>query len=170
MNLRTELLALVSRARDLAAREAKAHPGSMILAARFTRAPEPAAPVPGRPRLVFVGKFEPAVMPLMEKIIAAMGLDRGLVSLQDLESGGTLWEEKLLGLAPTVLGTLGTQAARALLGPGQDFEQIRGKVSRWKGLPVLPSYGLSEMLYDESLKKPAWADFQRLRDEFKALS
>lgn len=171
--VQSELLSIVSRARELAAQQEKSHPGSQVQSLRLSRPAEsvPAPPAPtGRARLVFVGKFEPAVLPLMEKIIAAMGLERGLVSLHDLGQGGTLWEEKLSGLVPAFIGTLGSQATQALLGTGQSFDQVRGKVSQWRGIPVLPSYGLSEMLYDETLKKPAWVDFQRLRDEFKALS
>ncbi len=66
---------------------------------------------------------------------------------------------------PRVILLLGATAATNILGPDVRITRDRGRWTERKGVWILPTFHPSALLRDESKKRPAWEDLQRLRDK-----
>ncbi len=127
----------------------------------------------GRP---FVGRAGE----LLDRILAAAGFRRGEVYITnvvmcrppgnrvptDAEMAACLpylWAK--IGLVrPRVLVCLGSTAARALIHPQARITQVRGRWLERDGMAVTATYHPAALLRDPSKKRPAWEDFQAIRD------
>jgi uracil-DNA glycosylase len=146
----------------------------------------------GDPRaaLVFVGegpgeeedrKGEPFVGPagqLLDRMIAAMGLERGKVYItnavkcrppgnrtpepREIVCCMPFLRRQLDTVAPRVICTLGNVATRAILGTGESIGRLRGRFAEWNGIPVLPTFHPSYLLRNPEDKKLAWADLRKI--------
>ncbi len=64
---------------------------------------------------------------------------------------------------PRVLLTLGGTAAEALLGVKASLGQLRLKVHRWNGIPLVVTYHPAALLRNPNWKRPTWDDVRIAR-------
>lgn len=81
-------------------------------------------------------------------------------------------ERQIALMSPEIICTMGTVATRALLKVKKPLSQLRGtfhqyKLGKEKTIAVMPTYHPSFLLNNTEMKKPTWADLQRIE---KALS
>jgi DNA polymerase len=145
-------------------------------------------------KLVFVGEApgreedlqgEPFVGPagrLLNKILAAIGFRRNEVYIanilkcrppgnrdpqpMEIASCSPILARQVDILRPVVLCTLGSFAARTLLGVNQGISRLRGGTHDYRGIPVIPTYHPAALLRNSAWKRPTWEDVQRLRREY----
>lgn len=120
-------------------------------------------------RLLFVMSgpgFESAAGGLLEKIIGAMGFDRGKVCLVSFESGASNLRaaivEQVALAAPEIVVTLGAEATTLLLQSDEPLERVRGRFHGVAGTTVMPSYHPADLLADEALKRDVWNDMKKV--------
>lgn len=70
---------------------------------------------------------------------------------------------------PQVIVLLGATPAKAILGEDTRITRDRGKWVERKGVWIMPTFHPAALLRDESKKRPAWEDFQAVRDKLKSL-
>lgn len=131
----------------------------------------------GRP---FVGKAGE----LLTKILAAIGLARdqvyicNVVKCRPPQNRTPLYDEiaacvpylfrQLEILAPRVILAMGNTAAQTLLDTKQSLGALRGKVHRFRGIPLIVTYHPAALLRNPNWKKPTWDDVRiahRLLDD-----
>ncbi len=61
------------------------------------------------------------------------------------------------------------EVAFRMLFPDDDFRQHRGRITKYKGIPVIFTYHPRTMLYDTSLKQKTWQDLKPHLDFIKSL-
>jgi len=121
----------------------------------------------GRP---FVGKAGE----LLTKILAAIGLERervyicNVVKCRPPENRTPQYDEiaacvpylfrQIELLAPTVILAMGNTAAQTLLNTKQSLGALRGRVHRFRGIPVIVTYHPAALLRNPNWKKPTWDD------------
>jgi DNA polymerase len=66
-------------------------------------------------------------------------------------------------IKPTVLLALGSTAAEGLLGVKRSLGDLRLKVHRWDGIPLIVTYHPAALLRNPNWKKPAWDDVRIAR-------
>ena len=66
-------------------------------------------------------------------------------------------------IKPTVLLALGSTAAEGLLGVKRSLGELRLKVHRWDGIPLIVTYHPAALLRNPNWKKPAWDDVRIAR-------
>ena len=66
-------------------------------------------------------------------------------------------------IRPAVLLALGGTAAEALLGVKRPLAELRLKVHRWNGIPLLVTYHPAALLRNPNWKRPAWDDIRIAR-------
>lgn len=66
-------------------------------------------------------------------------------------------------IEPSVLLALGSTAAEALLGVRKSLTELRGKVHRWDGIPLIVTYHPAALLRNPNWKKPTWDDVRIAR-------
>ena len=121
----------------------------------------------GRP---FVGKAGE----LLTKILGAIGLERDQVFIGNIvkcrppENRTPQYDEiaacvpylfrqiELIG--PRVILAMGNTAAQTLLNTKQSLGALRGKVHRFRGVPVIVTYHPAALLRNPNWKKPTWDD------------
>jgi DNA polymerase len=64
---------------------------------------------------------------------------------------------------PKVLVALGATAAAALLGTKKSLGELRGKVHRWGGIPLIATYHPAALLRNPNWKRPTWDDVRIAR-------
>ena len=64
---------------------------------------------------------------------------------------------------PKVLMALGATAAAALLGTKKSLGELRGKVHRWAGIPLVATYHPAALLRNPNWKRPTWDDVRIAR-------
>ncbi len=64
---------------------------------------------------------------------------------------------------PKVLVALGATAAAALLGTRRSLGELRGKVHRWGGIPLIATYHPAALLRNPNWKRPTWDDVRIAR-------
>lgn len=132
----------------------------------------------GRP---FVGRAGE----LLDRILAAAGFRRAEVYITnvvmcrppgnrtptDAEMAACLpfLRAKLRLIRPRIVVCLGATAARALIHPAARITQVRGRWHVKDGVHVMPTYHPAALLRDPSKKRPAWEDFQMIRDKCREL-
>ncbi|RZL37238.1 MAG: uracil-DNA glycosylase [Rubrivivax sp.] len=63
-------------------------------------------------------------------------------------------------LQPRIVLAMGLQAARRLTGLAEPLGRLRGRVHRWRGLPVVVTYPPAYLLRTPADKAGAWADLR----------
>jgi DNA polymerase len=64
---------------------------------------------------------------------------------------------------PKVLIALGSTAAEGMLGVRKSLGELRGKVHRWNGIPLVVTYHPAALLRNPNWKKPTWDDVRIAR-------
>ncbi len=123
---------------------------------------------------------------LLTDIITAMGFDRDDVYIanvlkcrppenrdplpHEIEACWPWLEQQIELVRPRVLCTLGKYSAQLLTGasPKTTIGALRGKVFRYKGIPVVPTYHPAFLLRSPSFKRAAWEDVKLVRDIYMA--
>ncbi len=65
-------------------------------------------------------------------------------------------------LSPKVICALGMSAAQTLIGNSRPISQLRGKVLRWRGIPLICTYHPAYLLRSPSQKAAAWQDLKEV--------
>jgi len=120
---------------------------------------------------------------LLTKIIEAMGYKRKDVYIANVlkcrppENRDPLPEEvercfpflamQLQLINPKVIVALGKHAAHTLLGVNTPITKLRGKVGRYAGIPVMPTFHTSYLLRDPSKKREVWEDMKKVLEIVK---
>ena len=114
---------------------------------------------------------------LLDKMIAAMGLERGAVYIANVvkcrppnnrtptpaEMAACLpyLTEQIALIQPRVIVALGATAARALLATSIGIRSLRGQWKLYQGtIPVMPTFHPAFLLREPSAKKDVWQDLQ----------
>jgi DNA polymerase len=116
---------------------------------------------------------------LLTKIIAAIGIDRKDVYIcnvlkcrppgnrnplpDEIAACSPLLMRQLEILKPRVICTLGLFATQLLLETKAPIGKLRGRVFRFRGTPLLPTYHPAALLRNPGLKRTVWEDVQLLR-------
>lgn len=132
----------------------------------------------GRP---FVG----AAGHLLDKMLAAIGLKREQVYICNIvkcrppqnrvpeadERTACLdyLRQQVALVRPKVIVCLGSTPTRMLLGDNMRITRDRGVWQLKKGVWFMPTYHPAALLRDADKKRPAWVDFQAIRDKLKEL-
>jgi DNA polymerase len=66
-------------------------------------------------------------------------------------------------IRPRVLLALGATAAEGLLGVRKSLSELRGRVHRWDGIPLIVTYHPAALLRNPNWKKPTWDDVRIAR-------
>jgi DNA polymerase len=72
-------------------------------------------------------------------------------------------ERQIALVRPKVLVALGGTAAEALLGAKKSLGDLRTKVHRWNGIPLIVTYHPAALLRNPNWKKPTWDDVRIAR-------
>ncbi len=64
---------------------------------------------------------------------------------------------------PKVLIALGSTAAEGMLGVKKSLGELRGRVHRWNGIPLVVTYHPAALLRNPNWKKPTWDDVRIAR-------
>lgn len=67
-------------------------------------------------------------------------------------------------IQPRVIVALGSVAARALLGAEDSISRLRGRVYRFRGAWVVPTFHPAFLLRSPDRKRDVWEDMQKVRD------
>ena len=133
----------------------------------------------GRP---FVG----AAGHLLDRMLAAIGLRREQVYICNIvkcrppqnrvpeadERAACMdyLRQQVALVRPKVIVCLGSTPTRALLGDDMRITRDRGVWQLKKGVWFMPTYHPAALLRDADKKRPAWADFQAIRDKLIELN
>lgn len=125
----------------------------------------------GRP---FVG----AAGQLLTKIIEAMNLTRDKVYIgnivkcrppenrnpapDEIEKCLPFIKRQIAAIEPKAICTLGSVAAKALLGTQAPVSRLRGRFQTFMGLPVMPTYHPAYLLRSPAKKRDVWNDVQQI--------
>jgi DNA polymerase len=150
-----------------------------------------------RAKVVFVGEapgrdedlqgepFVGAAGQLLNKILAAIGFAREDVYIAnilkcrppgnrnpeplEIASCEPILRRQIELIAPLILCTLGSFAAKTMLGANEGISRLRGRLHDYRGIPLVPTYHPAALLRNPSWKKPTWEDVQLLRREHDRL-
>ncbi|MDR2509849.1 MAG: uracil-DNA glycosylase [Spirochaetaceae bacterium] len=126
----------------------------------------------GRP---FVGKAGQ----LLDKMLGAVGLSRtkncfiaNIVKCRppgnrdpepdEINACITFLKRQITVLRPLAILCAGRISTSTLLETGEGISRLRGRWSRYMGIPLLPTFHPSYLLRDEAQKRPAWEDLKSL--------
>jgi DNA polymerase len=70
-------------------------------------------------------------------------------------------------IAPKVILLLGRIAAHALLDTTDSISKMRSSTHEYKGIPVFVTYHPAALLRNDSYRRPAWEDLQKLQKILK---
>jgi len=123
----------------------------------------------GRPFVGRAGK-------LLTKMIEAMGIKREDVFIAnilkcrppsnrnpekiEMEQCTPYLDKQIEMIQPKVICTLGSFATRYILNTEERISLLRGKISSYKDVPVIPTFHPSYLLRNQSAKKEAWEDLK----------
>lgn len=133
----------------------------------------------GRPFVGAAGK-------LLDKILAAIGFTREHVYItntimcrppgnrlpthEERAACRPFFDAKIEIIQPRMVVLLGNTALHSILDPYGHIGQYRGGVVEKDGVTYYPTYHPAALLRDPAKKKPAWDDFQRIRDDYLAIA
>ncbi|MFN8178536.1 MAG: uracil-DNA glycosylase [bacterium] len=72
-------------------------------------------------------------------------------------------------IQPLILCTLGSFAAKTMLGATEGISRLRGRVHEYRGIPLIPTFHPAALLRNPAWKQPTWEDVQLLRREYDRL-
>lgn len=81
----------------------------------------------------------------------------------------SILREQFCVIGPKIIVTLGAAATRAMIDQKSKISQVRGKWVERGGVRFLPTYHPAYLLRNPAGKQDAWADFQLIRDAYKAI-
>ncbi|HBK54163.1 uracil-DNA glycosylase [Syntrophomonas wolfei] len=129
----------------------------------------------GRP---FVGKAGQ----LLDKILVAAEIPRSQVYISNVVKcrppGNRLpnpdevrecrnyLEAQIRIMQPAIIVCLGAMASQVIIDPKASVSKIRGKWFNRQGVKIMATYHPAALLRNPSYKRPAWQDFQMIRDEY----
>jgi uracil-DNA glycosylase len=118
---------------------------------------------------------------LLDKIIAAMGLERSEVyicnmvkcrppsnrqpSPDEIAACEPFLIEQLDLVRPKVIVALGSVAAQALLRTEESIGRLRGKFFRYHDIEVMPTYHPAYLLRTPQAKRVVWEDMQKVQEK-----
>lgn len=114
---------------------------------------------------------------LLQKMLAAIGMDRATVSLTflckchspelpDQEAVAAclpFLHRQITALAPTVICAMGTKTAQTLLHRAKPLSHLRGTAHEYRGIPLVATFPPDFLLKNVEMKKAAWLDLQLIR-------
>lgn len=123
---------------------------------------------------------------LLDKMLAAIGLKREQVYICNIvkcrppqnrvpepdERAACMdyLRQQVALVRPKVIVCLGSTPTRALLGDDMRITRDRGVWQLKKGVWFMPTYHPAALLRDADKKRPAWVDFQAIRDKLIELN
>ena len=153
---------------------------------------------PKNPKLMLIGEgpgqqedetgrpFVGAAGHLLDRMLAAIGLRREQVYICNIvkcrppqnrvpeadERAACMdyLRQQVALVRPKVIVCLGSTPTRALLGEQMRITRDRGVWQLKKGVWFMPTYHPAALLRDADKKRPAWADFQAIRDKLIELN
>ena len=141
---------------------------------------------PGRDEDIQGYPFVGAAGQLLDKMLAAIGLKREQVYICNIvkcrppqnrvpeadERAACMdyLRQQVALVRPKVIVCLGSTPTRALLGEQMRITRDRGVWQLKKGVWFMPTYHPAALLRDADKKRPAWADFQAIRDKLIELN
>ena len=141
---------------------------------------------PGRDEDLQGEPFVGAAGQLLNKILAAIGFRREDVYIAnilkcrppgnrnpepfEIASCEPILRRQIELIQPLILCTLGSFAAKTLLGTKEGISKLRGRVHDYRGTPVVPTFHPAALLRNPAWKKPTWEDVQLLRAEHDRLA
>ncbi len=140
---------------------------------------------PGRDEDITGRPFVGAAGKLLDKMLAAIGLERDDVYIanivkcrppqnrtpQDDEAQACLpyLRAQFALIRPRIIVCLGATSAKYIYDPNVRITKDRGNWVFRKGVWILPTYHPAALLRDQSKKKDAWVDLQLIRDKLAEL-
>lgn len=146
---------------------------------------------PPGPKLVFVGEgpgfeedqqgrpFVGKAGKLLDKMIKSLGLARSDVYIcnvvkcrppenrtpnaDEIEACSPFLFEQLEILNPEVICALGACAGQTLLATSSPISRMRGKIHKWRGIPLVCTYHPAYLLRNPSQKTATWRDLLEVR-------
>ncbi|MDF1800842.1 MAG: uracil-DNA glycosylase, partial [Planctomycetota bacterium] len=143
-----------------------------------------------KPRLLFVTDFAgpaerryqkvlaPELGQMLQRITAALGVQPSEIYLtsavkcplpggslpkpSEVEACSSWLRRELELLEPTAIVAFGALATRALFGPTEDFEALRGRLLTFNKVPAIVTQPPRDMHADPSLKARAWNELKLL--------
>ncbi len=70
-------------------------------------------------------------------------------------------------MQPGIIVCLGAMASQTVIDPKASISKVRGRWLQRQGIRIMATYHPAALLRNPSYKRPAWQDFQIIRDEFK---
>ena len=126
----------------------------------------------GRPFVGRAGK-------LLDQMIASIGLMRADVYIcnvlkcrpphnrdpeaSEVEACRPYLSAQIQAIKPSIICTLGKHAYNTLLGVDERITRIRGRMTSYEGIPLLPTYHPSFLLRNPDAMKDAHADMDKLK-------
>ena len=123
------------------------------------------------PLLIILHTLDKSALELLEKMVKAMGFDLqeiGVISLHKPISTHPSERnalthallEQIRAINPRAIIGMGAHMIEVALGQSIALTQYRGKWAQCAGYRLMPTYGLDQVLQDETLKRPVWNDLQ----------
>ena len=126
------------------------------------------------PLLIILHTSDKAALDLLEKMVKAMGFDLQEIGVLSLHKPSetisthpsernTLTHallEQIRAINPRAIIGMGAHMVEIALGQSIALTQHRGKWAQCAGYRLMPTYGLDQVLKDETLKRPVWNDLQ----------
>ncbi|MGE5381056.1 MAG: uracil-DNA glycosylase [Methylocystaceae bacterium] len=78
-------------------------------------------------------------------------------------------EAQIRIIKPTIIVCLGALATQTVVDPKARITSARGTWYRRGSIQMMPTYHPAALLRREEWKKPAWEDFKKIRDAYRAL-
>ena len=71
-------------------------------------------------------------------------------------------------IKPKIIVALGRVSGKTLLKIDVPLKDMRGKIHNYNGIPLIVTYHPAALLRNPNFKKPAWDDFQWIRDQLNS--
>jgi uracil-DNA glycosylase family 4 len=136
--------------------------------------------LPGRDEDIQGQPFVGKAGQLLDRIISAMGLTREEVYIcnvvkcrppgnrdpnpDEIEKCEPFLKEQLRIIRPRVICTLGSFASQTLLNSEVRISRLRGKFSKYKGVPLMPTFHPSFLLRNPDAKRDVWEDIKMVME------
>ncbi len=82
--------------------------------------------------------------------------------LDEMETCLPFLEKQIRAIQPKVIICLGKFAAQTILNTLKPISRLRGTMSEYKGIPVMPTFHPAYLLRNPEAKKQVWADVQQV--------
>jgi DNA polymerase len=135
---------------------------------------------PGRDEDLKGEPFVGAAGQLLDRILKAMDLRREEVYIanllkcrppqnrdpdhEEIEACIPFLESQITIIRPRVICTLGSFAARALLGSHSTLGGLRGRIHAFRGIDLVPTYHPAALLRHPAWKRPTWEDMKKVME------